>query len=206
MSTVESVRARSRPLPAPPAEEQLALWPVADARLRSVGFLADLDETALAAGDATLSWLGRFAGRWRSLTGARPELHLRFGDQGSDDDLLATARCDGRWAQVVAWWGSVGAASGSTDRPDRPDDLYGARIVDLRALRTSTPRDLLGPVLVTGVDDEAALRAVQRWRPWRALGTAIGEPDTAEGWCWWAAGLGLGEAGGLRRSARWARR
>jgi hypothetical protein len=217
---MRSEGATSRVLPAPAAEDDLALWPITDARLRTQGFLADVDVRTGLRLHRLAEVLARFSLRWRQLTGAAPELHLRItglADHQADDDLatsLAPLRATG---QVVVWRPSSHRAA---DGPGgwRVDDAASARRPVAGPVTRSDPRMLRAEtvgaaaphagsrVLLTGIDDLARLRAARRRRPWRLAGTAVGGPDTAEGWCWWAVGLGLGDQPAAIRRPRPARR
>jgi hypothetical protein len=218
-------RTATRGLPARAAEDDLALWPITDARLRTQGFLADVDVSAGLRPHRLAEALTRFSLRWRRLTGTAPELHLRITGLADprDDDLaasLAPLRATGR---VVVWRPSPGGAGGEGDgwRVDgaasaragasgdgsltRPLPRTVPRMLRADSVRTAPDGRAGSQVLLTGIDDPARLQAARRRRPWRLTGRAIGGPDTAEGWCWWAVGLGLGDQPAAKPRSRRAR-
>lgn len=229
MSTEVMPRERpvaTRSLPAPAAEDDLALWPVTDARMRTRGFLADVDARSGLRPGRVADALARFSIRWRQLTGTTPELHLRITGlpaDRADADLaaaLAPLRATGR---VVVWRpgphdGAGGQGGwrvhGDASAPLSPTAGRLAPRTVPRMLRADTVRSAPdaragSQVVLTDVDDPARLRSARRRRPWRLAGAAVGGPDTAEGWCWWAVGLGLGAQPTVirhPRRARWARR
>jgi hypothetical protein len=212
--------ATTRTLPAPAVEDDLALWPITDARMRPQGFLADVDVRSGMRPQHLAEALARFSARWRQLTGATPELHLRIAgvpEREGDDDLaasLAPLRATGR---VVVWRPGLHDAAGgpggwrvddaASARPgsqaDTPPPPSVPRMLRAHAVSSAPDARNGSQVVLTDVDDPARLRAARRRRTWRLVGTAVGGPDTADGWCWWAVGLGLGGgATGIRRPRR----